>query len=59
MRDFGSVDFNLTVGRQMNVFAYDKKSENFFDNDVRLDGFGWQFKFGMFGLNLGQYVLGG
>lgn len=58
MKDFGSVDFNVTVGRQKNVFAYDMHSQQFFDNDVRWNGFGWQFKFGMFGLNAAQYVLG-
>lgn len=59
LHDFGSVKMNVTAGRQKNVFAYDSVSENFFDNDLRLDGFGWQFKFGMFGLNLGQYITGG
>lgn len=58
VRDFGSLDLALTVGRQANVFAYDTWSQQFFDNDVNLDGFGWQFKFGMFGLNAGQYILG-
>lgn len=58
LKDFGGLDFNVTVGRQMNVFAYDHNSQNFFDNDVRWDGFGWQFKFGMFGFNAGQYLLG-
>jgi len=58
LHDFGSLDFSATIGRQKNVFAYDSVSQNFFDNDVRFDGFGEQFKFGMFGLNLGQYILG-
>lgn len=58
VRDFGSLDMNLTIGRQMNVFAYDGWSQQLFDSDVRFDGFGWQFKFGMFGLNAAQYILG-
>lgn len=57
-RDMGSLDFNVTVGRQKNVFAYDTFTQNFFDNDVNFDGLGWQFKFGMFGFNMSQYVLG-
>ncbi len=58
LRDIGAVDFSVTVGRQKNVFAYDDFSQNLFDNDVNFDGFGWQFKFGMFGLNAGQYITG-
>lgn len=58
LREFGSVDFNVTVGRQKTVFANDMHSENFWDNDVRWDGFGWQFNFGMFGLNMAQYIAG-
>lgn len=58
VRDFGSLDFNVTVGRQNTVFAYDSHSENFWDVDNRWDGFGWQFKFGMFGLNAAQYITG-
>lgn len=59
VRDFGSLDLAATVGRQKNVFAYDTISQTLFDNDVRFDGLGWQFKFGMFGFNAAQYVLGG
>lgn len=58
VRDFGSLDLAATFGRQMNVFASDGWSQQLFDNDVRFDGIGWQFKFGMFGLNASQYVLG-
>lgn len=58
VRDFGSLDMALTIGRQANTFAYDTWSQQFFDNDVNFDGFGWQFKFGMFGFNAGQYLLG-
>ncbi|MGZ3693576.1 MAG: hypothetical protein ACXWQO_05260 [Bdellovibrionota bacterium] len=58
LKDFNSVNMSLTIGRQKNVFAYDMGAQSLFDNDVRFDGFGWNFKFGMFGLNLGQYVTG-
>lgn len=58
LKDFGSMDLSVTIGRQKNVLAYDAVSQNLFDNDVRWDGLGWQFKFGMFGLNAAQYVLG-
>jgi hypothetical protein len=58
LRDFGSMDMSVTIGRQLNVLAYDGVSQNLFDNDVRFDGFGWQFRFGMFGLNAAQYILG-
>jgi len=55
--DFGMVDMEAVFGRQTNVFAYDA-SQQLFDNDVRFDGFAQQFKFGMFGLNMSQYILG-
>jgi len=58
VRDFGSMDLGLTVGRQKNALATDTQWETLFDNDVRWDGFGWNFKFGMFGLNAAQYILG-
>lgn len=58
VRDFGSLDMNVTIGRQKNVLAYDTTSQTLFDNDVRWDGAGWQFKFGMFGMNAAQYILG-
>jgi hypothetical protein len=58
LRDFGSLDLSVTFGRQKNVLAYDSVSQNLFDNDVRWDGLGWQFKFGMFGLNAAQYITG-
>ncbi|MGE3260818.1 MAG: hypothetical protein AB7K68_03465 [Bacteriovoracia bacterium] len=58
LKDFGSVNAALTIGRQKNVFAYDMGAQSLFDNDVRFDGFGWNFKFGMFGLNAAQYITG-
>jgi hypothetical protein len=58
LQDFGSMNLNITAGRQKNVLAYDAVSQNLFDNDVRWDGLGWQLNFGMFGLNMAQYVLG-
>jgi len=58
VRDFGSMDLGLTIGRQKNALAYDSQWETLFDNDVRWDGFGWNFKFGMFGFNASQYVIG-
>lgn len=58
MKDFGSLDLNVTFGRQKPVIAFDNGSQNLFDNDVRFDGLGWKFKFGMFGLNAAQYILG-
>ncbi len=58
LKDFGALDMGVTFGRQMNVLAYDSVSQNLFDKDVRWDGFGWQFKFGMFGFNAAQYILG-
>jgi hypothetical protein len=58
VRDFGSLDLGLTIGRQKNALAYDTQWENNYSNNVRWDGFGWNFKFGMFGLNAAQYVLG-
>ena len=59
VRDFGSMDLGATFGRQMNVLAYDSNVQALFDNDVRWDGAGWKFNFGMFGLNAAQYILGG
>lgn len=58
VRDFGSVDFSFTLGRQMNVIAYDSNTQALFDNDVRWNGAGWKFNFGMFGVNAAQYILG-
>jgi hypothetical protein len=58
VRDFGSVDMGLTIGRQKNALAYDSAWETNYDNDVRWDGFGWNFKMGMFGFNASQYILG-
>lgn len=58
VRDFGSVDFAATVGRQKTALATDSTWETLFDNDIRFDGFGWNLKFGMFGFNAAQYVLG-
>lgn len=58
LKDFGSMDLAVTIGRQKNVIAYDTVSQNLYDNDVRWDGAGWQFKFGMFGMNAAQYITG-
>jgi hypothetical protein len=58
VRDFGSVDMHVTFGRQKNVFAYDETFQHVYDTDVRWDGLGWQWKFGMFGMNAAQYVTG-
>lgn len=58
VRDFGSLDLGVTVGRQKNALIYDQQWETLFSNNVRWDGFGWNFKFGMFGLNAAQYILG-
>jgi hypothetical protein len=58
VRDFGSMDLGVTIGRQKNALITDNQWETLFSNDVRWDGFGWNFKFGMFGLNASQYVLG-
>lgn len=49
---------SATAGRQKNVFAYDTVNQIIFDNDVRWDGFGWQYAYKDFGLNLAQYMLG-
>ncbi len=57
-RDFGGLDFAVTVGRQKNANVYDQQWETLFSNFDRWDGFGWNFKFGMFGLNASQYILG-
>lgn len=58
VRDFGSLDLAFTFGRQKPAMAWDSEWQTLLDNDVRFDGFGWNFKFGMFGLNAAQYVLG-
>ncbi|MCO5141951.1 MAG: putative porin [Oligoflexia bacterium] len=58
LRDFGDINFNVTVGRQMNALAYDSVGQGLFDKDARWDGFGWQWKMGMFGLNAAQYITG-
>ena len=58
VRDFGSLDLGVTVGRQKNALVYDQQWETLFSNNVRWDGFGWNLKFGMFGFNAAQYVLG-
>ncbi len=52
-------DFGFTFGRQMNVFAYEKFTQNLFDNDVRFDGASLAWNWGMFGVNAAYYVLGG
>jgi|GEM_PF-3024243 len=58
VRDFGSLELSATVGRQKNALVTDSAWQTHFDNDVRFDGFGWNFKFGMFGFNAAQYILG-
>ena len=52
-------DWGFTFGRQMNAFAYDKYTQNFFDNDVRFDGASLAWKWGSFGVNAAYYILGG
>ncbi len=59
VHDFGNLDFGATIGRQKIALITDTQWETLFDNDVRWDGLGWNFRFGMFGLNAAQYVLGG
>lgn len=58
VRDFGSLELAATIGRQKNAMLSDTAWQTLFDNDVRFDGFGWNFKFGMFGFNAAQYVMG-
>lgn len=58
VRDFGGMDLAATVGRQKMALATDSAWQTHFDNDMRFDGFGWNFKFGMFGFNAAQYVIG-
>lgn len=58
VRDFGGMDLSATIGRQKFALATDTSFQTLFDNDNRWDGFGWNFKFGMFGFNAAQYVLG-
>jgi len=55
--DFGFGDLALTFGRQKAAFAYDMQSQNMFDNDLRWDGLGWNWKWGSFGFNMVQYVI--
>ncbi|NUM88781.1 MAG: hypothetical protein HUU37_06235 [Bdellovibrionales bacterium] len=52
-------DFGFTFGRQMNVFAYDMTTQNFFDNDTRFDGFGFSWNWGSFGFNMAEYFFQG
>lgn len=58
LKDFGSMNMNVTFGRQMNVLAFNGVEQTLFDSDVRFDGLGWKFNYGMFGLNAAQYVTG-
>lgn len=51
-------DLGVTVGRSKTALLYDNVGQALFDNDTRWDGFGWQWKMGMFGFNAVQYVLG-
>ncbi len=55
--DWGFGDVGLTFGRQMLPFS-SGSNQVFWDKDVRLDGFSQTWKWGSFGLNLGQYILG-
>lgn len=57
-RNISDVDFAVTVGRAKPAMMFDNISQQLFDNDVRFDGFGWSFKYGQFGLNAAQYILG-
>jgi len=58
VRDLGALELAATIGRQKNALVTDSMWQTHFDNDVRFDGFGWNFKFGMFGFNAAQYILG-
>ena len=56
--EFAGAKVSVTIGRGAAVFLADGYTENLFANALRLNGLGWNFNYGMFGLNLGQYVLG-
>lgn len=56
--DWGFGDIGVTIGRQSAAFAVGE-GQLFIDKDVDLDGFGWTWRWGSFGLNAGQYILGG
>lgn len=56
--DWGFGDIGFTFGRQSLPFAMGSQ-QTFIDEDVRMDGFSQTWKWGSFGLNLGQYYLGG
>lgn len=55
----GFGDFGVTIGRQMNVFAYDMNSQNLFSNNTRFDGIGFAWTWGSFGFNMSEYFLQG
>ena len=48
----------VTAGRQRTVLFYDNVAQTLFGNPVRWDGFGWNYIYDHFGLNLAQYVFG-
>ena len=56
--DTGYGDLGMTFGRAKSVFAQDTQSQQLFDNDMRFNGLGWQWKWGSFGFNMAQYTLG-
>lgn len=56
--DWGFGDVGITFGRQAVGFAT-SNTQVFMDNDVALDGVTETWKWGSFGINLGQYILGG
>ncbi len=55
--DWGFGDLGFTFGKQALPFALGKQ-QIFMDSDVRMDGFSQTWKWGSFGLNMGQYILG-
>ena len=55
--DWGFGDMSLTVGRQTAAFS-SGADQTFLDHDVRFDGLGWNWKWGSFGFNMSQYILG-
>ena len=56
--DWGFGDLGFTIGRQAPAFRTGA-AETFIDNDVRFDGFAETWKWGSFGVNFSQYILGG
>lgn len=58
VHDFGAVDANITVGRGKTALITDTTWETLYSNATRFQGFSEGLKFGMFGLNMTQYVEG-